>query len=388
MKTNKKILLIEHTGAEFIISRLKLGLFLKEKGYEVFALIPEEADKKYHNIIEKNGLHVLTYPYERNTRNPLSNLKSIFHFRRLFKLHQFDLIHSFKFQPNLYAALGKLFFKKTKLVLHITGLGVVFTDKKTFKIRLLRWVSRCLFLLNFCIADRLVFQNPDDEEDLWLTDFFHKKHCVIQGSGVDIHRFDKRNHDRSDIRKQLKVENKLVLTFISRLVWQKGIREAIEAVEGLFGDFKALHLLIVGNIDYSNPESVSKDFIQRYENHPQISFLGMRSDIPEILAATDVYVYPSYYREGVPRTALEALATGIPVITTDMPGCRLTVEDGKNGYLIPPKSVQATQIAIRKILDRKDLEEMGLRSREMAETKFQNDIIYKKIYDQYLEILP
>jgi len=384
---SKKILLIEHTTAEFVISRLQLGLFLIEKGHEVFALLPENDVTKYYDDISEKGIQILTYPYDRNTKSPLSNLKSILLFRRLFKAHKFDLIHSFKFQPNFYATLGKLLLRKIKLVLHITGLGVAFTDKNTLKIRFLRFVSRCIFLLNFVIADRLIFQNPDDENDLWLTHFFCKKHCVIEGSGVNIERFDKRNYDIEKIKRELGIEGKTVLTFISRLVWQKGVRETIEASERLFNDFPSLHLLIVGKIDNENPESISKEFIEKYKAYSQISFLGLRSDISEILAATDVYVYPSYYREGVPRTVLETLATGVPIITTDMPGCRLTIEDGKNGYLIPPKSVDETENALRKILVRKDLEEMGTYSRKLAEERFQNQIVYEKIYTQYLECL-
>jgi len=100
-----------------------------------------------------------------------------------------------------------------------------------------------------------------------------------------------------------------------------------------------------------------------------------------------IQVYPSYYREGVPRTVLEALATGVPVITTDMPGCRLTVEEGKNGHLIQPKSVNAAEDAIRKILAGKDREKMGMFSRNLAEQRFQNRIIYENIYEKYLEVI-
>lgn len=384
---SKKILLIEHTTAEFVISRLQLGLFLMEKGYEVYALLPENDVTNYYGEITGKGIHILTYPYHRNTGSLGSNIKSILLFRRLFKTHKFDLIHSFKFQPNFYATLGKLFLRKTKLVLHITGLGVVFTDKNTLKMRFFRFVSRCFFLLNFMIADRIIFQNPDDEKDLWLTRFFRKKHSVIEGSGVDIQKFDKRNFEIKKIKRELGVDGKIVLTFISRLVWQKGIRETIEAIERLCTDFPSVHLLIVGKIDYENPESVSEEFIEKYEPHPQISFLGLRRDIPEILAATDVYVYLSYYREGVPRTVLEALATGVPVITTDMPGCRLTVEEGKNGYLIPPKSVDAAEAAIRKALTQKNIKEMGAYSRKLAEQRFQNQIIYRNIYKKYIDVL-
>ena len=126
----KRILLIEHTSSEFIISRLKLGTFLMEQGHEVYALVPagKEADLAH---IRQAGLRLIPYPYERNTTSLGANLQLVRFFIRVFREHRFDLIHSFKFQPNLYAVLARLFSPPSFLVLHITGLGLVFTKERS-----------------------------------------------------------------------------------------------------------------------------------------------------------------------------------------------------------------------------------------------------------------
>ncbi|MFK7946498.1 MAG: glycosyltransferase family 4 protein [Saprospiraceae bacterium] len=382
-----KILLIEHTCSEFVSSRLRLGVFLKKQGYNVYALVPNNGKEQHYKTIKNAGLSLLTYPYKRNDTNISSNLKRIKIFRGLIKEHQFDIVHSFKFQPNLYAAISSLGIRKSKLVLHITGLGVAFSDKKTPKIRILRFISQAIFLFNFIIADRLIFQNHDDEKELWLTSLFKKKHSVIEGSGVDIEKFDKQNFDIQALKNKRNLEDKFIMTFISRLVWQKGVREVVQAMKVLLEQYPNFYLQIVGNTDPKNPETVTEEFINENRVEGSIDFLGRRSDIPELLAISDLYVYPSYYREGLPRTGLEALATGLPIITTDSPGCNLLIEEGENGYLVLPKSAEAVKEAIEKIYNGNKMTTMGKRSREIAETKYQNEIIYKRIYSKYLEIL-
>ncbi len=357
-----------------------------QQGHEVYALVPAGKEKDLEHI-RQSGIKLIAYPYERNMMSIGANIGVVRYFIRVFREHRFDLIHSFKFQPNLYAVLARLFSPKSFLVLHITGLGLVFTKERSFKLRLFQLASKLIFLFNFIFASRIVFQNPDDEADLWLTGLFSRKLTVIEGSGVDIEKFDRKHFDPVATRQQLQLApDKFILTFISRLVWQKGIREVVQAVEELSAEHPKLQLLVVGDSDKSNPQAVSEAFIQSFEKHPNITFLGRRSDIPEILSITDLYVYPSYYREGLPRTVLESLATGIPIITTDMPGCNLTIEEGKNGYLIGIENVQEIKDAILKVYQSGRAKEMGAHSRHLAETKFQNKIVYQRIYDNYLQL--
>ncbi len=155
-----KILLIEHTCSEFVSSRLALGEFLIEKNNEIYALVPHNGKEKDYRAIINSGLKLIKYPYERNDTKFFSNLNRVLLFRRLLKKHQFDIVHSFKFQPNFYAVLAKIGLKKIKLVLHITGLGVVFSDKKKLKIRLLRFISKCIFTSNFLFSSMQGVVNP------------------------------------------------------------------------------------------------------------------------------------------------------------------------------------------------------------------------------------
>lgn len=384
MSERKKILLVEHTWPEFTNSRLKLGVSLIEKGMEVHALLPtQKGVEEYRQKIEAAGLTILTYDYEKNTTAIFSNINFVKAFRKIFKENNYDIIHSFKFQPNLYTILGSLFSVKSKVVLHITGLGIVFAKPSTLKKSILKFVSRCIFLFNFIFADKIIFQNDDDEEELWLTSKFKNKTSVIEGSGVDTIRFDKNTYDKDKLRNSLHLEDRVVISFISRLVFAKGVRELINTIEAISQDYPEVLLLVVGSIDQDNPNSLTEEFISKYDKHPNIRFLGYRKDTAEILAITDIYAYPSYYREGVPRTVLEALSTGIPIITTNMPGCKLTVKNGENGYLIEPRSEESLKIALLNMLNDNKREEMGLSSRHLALSRFSNPIIYDKIFKTY-----
>jgi glycosyltransferase involved in cell wall biosynthesis len=140
--------------------------------------------------------------------------------------------------------------------------------------------------------------------------------------------------------------------------------------------------LIIGSPDNDNPRHVSQSFIDKFKNDTNISFLGRKENIEELLSVSDVFIYPSYYREGIPRGILEALSMSLPVITSNTPGCRLTVIEGKNGYLVRPKSEEDIIIAISKILN-DDLNNMGRISRNLAENEFQNEIIFNKIEKIY-----
>jgi glycosyltransferase involved in cell wall biosynthesis len=165
------------------------------------------------------------------------------------------------------------------------------------------------------------------------------------------------------------------------MIWEKGIKELISG-------FSLIHnpdilLLIVGWPDLENPRHIPCEFIKSIvDDSKNILFLGKRVDIPELLAASDVFLYPSYYREGIPRSILEALAMSLPIITTDMPGCNLTVENSKNGILIKPRSITEISRGIEYI-QKNNLLILGAESRKLAEYKFSDQIIYKNISNLY-----
>lgn len=381
---SQKILLIDHSCKEFLISRLPLGVYLKEKGYDVYALLPANGNKEVCEKIEASGVTLLTFPHKRNDLNLLSNIKKIFYYNSIFSKYKFDIIHSFKFQPNFYSCLAGFYLFRTKIVLHITGLGIAFTKKDSIKMKLYKFISQIIFFFNFLIADKIIFQNYDDEKELWHTPAQRKKFSVITGSGVDVEKFDKSHYDIPQSRSQLGLsKDQIVLTFISRLVWHKGIKELLEASKVISEKFSNLKVLIIGNRDTTNPESIPQNVIDQYSDIPNIEFLGYKDNVAELLAISDVYVYPSYYREGVPRSVLEAMSTGIPIITTDSTGCNLCVKEDSNGYLVAPKCSTSLANAITKILHTDKLQQMGESSRVLALQSFQNKLIYQNIFEVY-----
>lgn len=380
------IALLEHTGSEFYTSRLGLGIFLMKNGYKVIALIPSNTIPSVSQKIQSQNIDVELYPYERNSRKLFSNITTLKVIHAIFYDNKIDLIHSFKFQPNFYAVLSNLFSKK-KIILHITGLGIAFSESG-FKYKVLKYFSLLIFFFNFSRAQKIIFQNPEDILDIFFTPIFTKKIHLIKGSGVDLEKFNKNLYNKFQSREQNQIpKNSIVLTLVSRLLWSKGIKEAVESVQNLSKSFPKLLLLIIGSPDGNNPESVSKEYIESFKNDPNIKFLGKRENISELLALSDIYLYPSYYREGVPRSVLEALSTGLPIITTDMPGCRLTVKEGINGYLIKPRSVEDIEKAICNMIQNSpQWEGMGLNSRELAKNEFSNEIIYQKILEVYTDL--
>jgi glycosyltransferase involved in cell wall biosynthesis len=206
---------------------------------------------------------------------------------------------------------------------------------------------------------------------------------LIYGSGIDVNKYSSNSFERKNIRRDLGIqEEQRLFICVTRLIWEKGIKELVDAFTLVHADNKNFILYIVGWPDYDNPRHVTDQFINSVTKQSGINFLGKRTDIPELLAASDLFIFPSYYREGIPRNLLEALAMGLPIITTDMPGCRMAVTNGVNGLLIQPRSVEEILTAFRKIFGLNILE-MGKRSRELAIRVFKDKIIFQKITDAY-----
>lgn len=378
MPEKQKVLLIENLPSDFYNSRLALAQFLSLNGYDVYALIP--GGSKYSKFINDSDIKLIEYVFDRNDKSFLQILILALKFRRILNRHKFDVVHSFRFQPNLIHLIAGIGLNHKKII-HITGLGIVFSSN-SFKYIFLRLISQIIFLIQFIFADKIIVQNPDDINDIWASILFRKKVQLIYGSGVNLEEFNLKKFNKLEIRKTLKISNKLqVYICITRLLWEKGIKELIDGF--LLVNNPDILLLIVGWPDLENPRHIPNEFITTaVQNSTNIWYLGKREDIPELLAASDVFIYPSYYREGVPRSLLEALAMSLPIITTDMPGCKLAVENGINGILIKPRSVSEICHGITS-LQKSNILNFGIESRNLAENKFSDLIIYKQISNLY-----
>lgn len=374
----KRVLIIENCSADFYKARMPFVRFLKKLGWNVSALVPSG---EYVKLIREEDIEVYEYNLDRNNKGLKQVIKLVKIYNGIIEKNQIDVVHSFRFQPNLINILANLFNKK-KVILHITGLGIAFSNN-SFRFLLYQFLSQLVFQLKLLRADRVIVQNQDDAKDIWFEYIWRKKFKLILGSGIDTYFFDRNAFNKVALRQQLNISSSdFIFICVTRLIWEKGINELVLSFKNINKTHSNTKLLIVGWSDYDNPRHISQEFINEWNGKYNIIFLGRKENIIELLAASDVFVYPSMYREGIPRGILEALSMGLPVITSDTPGCNLTVENGENGFLIKPGSISELTNVMYKILE-SDLKRMSSKSRTIAEEKFSNPLIFTQIEKIY-----
>ena len=321
-----RIAFLSHLDLNLYLFRLSWMRALAGDGHEVFAITPRGA---HFDSFARHGVQAVPWKMERGRTNLFSALSAYRDLKSILAEVRPDMVHAFTLQTSLYAALVGRKRISRKVFLHITGLGYIYTEDSP-RARLLRAVLSPVCRGTFRRAERVVFQNPDD-----MSDFRHivpeGKGAVIKGTGVDTDYYDSDRVDISEVealREEIGVpETAVVVTLIARLLYHKGLREFLEAARTLKAELGSVSFLVVGWIDEGNPAAVSRSFIEEAGREGAVRFLGWREDIREILTLTDIYCLPSY-REGTPRTVLEAMSMGKTVVTTDAPGCRQTVEKG------------------------------------------------------------
>jgi glycosyltransferase involved in cell wall biosynthesis len=236
-------------------------------------------------------------------------------------------------------------------------------------------------MYRFALASRrisVIFQNPDDRDYFIDKKITSKNNSyLILGSGVDTDLFSPSSEDP--------IKHNLTVLFFGRMLWDKGIEYLIDATNILKSEGIEFTLNLAGEPDKSNPSHITLEQLKEWENNGLVNYLGYCSDMVEIIRASDLVVLPTYYREGVPLSLIEAASVGKPIVTTDMPGCREIVVDGVNGFLVPVKDSIALADKIREILLNKDLRVLfGRKSRERAIHLFAKEIVAKRTIEIYL----
>ncbi len=388
-KKTFKVALVENFGSDFVGARLRFALFLKEQGAQVTAIVPGDG---HSETIRKNGIHVVEVNSNVRDKNVFKVLSYARQLRSILKKENFDIVHFYRFQPNIIGTVVAGIFTRSHIVNHITGLGLAFTSK-TAKNLFLQTVTKLLYKLNgFFFGPHFICQNEQDIEDLNL-----KGGAVcIKGSSVNEAKFSKGLKETykghvSKIREELNLSNQddaKVFLFVSRLLREKGVVELIKGfIDATEISNQSLRLILVGWSDPDNPSSVKIDELERLiEGREDITYLGKRTDVHRLISIADVSILPTYYREGVPRFLLESMAMAKPIITTKMPGCEDLIEGNKNGELIEPKDAHAIKNAILNIIDR-DMLVLGSKSSEIYHSKYSEKKVYSSILELYNKIL-
>lgn len=352
---SRRIVVIGSCGISLLNFRLQLLQEMQKKNYEVHAIASD--NKQVADTLASLGIKF--YPILIN-RHSLSPLKSLRYFLDLYKKIKFikpDVSLSYTIKPVIYGTIAATLAGVKKKFCLITGLGYVFTAKNA-KATIIKGFVCFLYIIAFSFSTKVIFQNEDDRNYLCsLRLIKRKKTDIVNGSGVDLNHFTPQPFPE-----------KLTFLMISRLLPEKGIFEYIEACKRIKKEYPDIRCCLVGYID--NPlAGITEKTLQTWQSYG-IEYLGRQNDVRPALSETSVYVLPSY-REGTPRSVLEAMAMGRPIITTDTPGCKQTVEDGRNGFLVPIKDSEALYQAMLKFIRNSSLIHcMGELSLAVAQKKF------------------
>ena len=362
-----KFLMISSFLPSVLNFRGKLLDAIQAKGYEIHIMVPELANfqEEYQKLIAL-GYQVHEIPMQRTGTNPLADLKLLKNMYQQIRQIQPDVVLSYTIKPVIYGTLAAGLAKVPKRFALITGLGYAFQNVETAKRSIFQKLVHGLYAQALKYAHKVFFQNPDDLklfEEMHLLEA-NKPAVVVNGSGVNVQDFEVMP---LPINEQGGVKASFLL--IARLLGDKGIREYMAAARSIKAQYPEAEFHLVGWID-DNPSAISQQELETWVNDKIVNYWGKLSDVRPAITASSVYILPSY-REGTPRTVLEAMAMGRAVITTDAPGCRETVSHGVNGYLVAVKSVdQLVQSMQYFIEDPKLMISMGQRSREIALNKY------------------
>ncbi|MEE8450613.1 MAG: glycosyltransferase family 4 protein [Thermoguttaceae bacterium] len=372
-----------HIGGEDVALRIPLLLKLRERGFRVGAVGSQDGQ-----LFSEHDIPYWHYPLERFV-TPLADLRARRRLFELFSSHKPDVVHAFDTKPAIFGTIAAHRANVPARVRTVTGMGYVYSSSSPLALTL-RPIYRHLQRKASQAASVTVFQNSDDRAYFRAHDMVRPGYdALVLGSGIDVEQFTRQRPNNGTLvrlREQLGTRGRLVVTMVSRLVRYKGVVEYLRAARAVRRTFRDVRFLLVGPLDSEGRQGVSRSVIEQYRD--DVRYLGRRDDVAALLALTDVFVLPSYYREGVPRVLLEAGAMGLPLITTGMPGCKEVVHHGRNGLVVPPRKVGPLAEAITQMLASPDTRsEMGKASRRHIRKHFDLEHVtnaYEKIYREAL----
>lgn len=354
----QRVLLLGSFAPSLIGFRGPLLAELVRRGHEVFAACPQIDEHTAHHV-RALGATPVEVPVGRGSLNPIRALRSIRAMKAEFLRLSPDVIIAYTIMPVVFGAIAAKSAGVGRFVAMITGLGYAFTGGREPKRLLSRMVAQFLYRRAFRVADIAIFQNDDDRQEFRRLRLLRPElpTALTNGSGVDTQYYT-----------PAPLPGTFTFLMIARLLKDKGLREFGAAARALKIKYPHVRIALAGWLD-ATPDSISQSELDAMIAGG-IEYLGHLEDVRPAIAAASVYVLPSY-REGTPRSVLEAMAMGRAIITTDAPGCRETVVPNENGFLVEPRSADALLAAMRRFVDEPELAlAMGVASRYIAESKY------------------
>jgi glycosyltransferase involved in cell wall biosynthesis len=353
--------------------RRRMILKFIESGFEVIVIAPKD---EYVDKFRELGIQTVDVYMDKKGKNPLNDIKTYKSFLSVYRNQKIDIALQYTIKPNVY---GTLAAKKCNIpvINNIAGLGTLFIKETIFT-----HIAKMLYRWSQRKADIVIFQNRDDSK-LFLDNKIVLQNQVVQvpGSGVDLSRFKPRK----------KSPQNSVFTFllIARMIEEKGVRVLVDAGKILAERGLKFNIQLLGFLAVENPSAITREQMNEWATLDFVEYLGVSDSVENIIAEADCVTLPSYYREGVPRTLLEAAAMGKPIVTTDNVGCREVVDEGRNGYKCAVKDSKALADSMEKMLMLSSEEYLNMcqYSREKMVQEFDEAIVIQAYFDCIKKII-
>ena len=348
-------------------------LSLIENGYEVIAIAPKD---EYSNKLIVLGCTFVDINIDKGGTNPFKDLSTFYSFCKIYRKNKPAMVLNFTPKNNIYSTLAASLYQ-IRSINNIAGLGILFINESASS-----KIARLLYKMSQSKASKIFFQNEDDKK-LFLSKNLAPEHLTarLPGSGVDLKRFE---------LQETNDDGKVSFLLIARMLFDKGVGHYVDAARELKEKYgNKVEFKLLGFLDVDNPSAVSKEQMSEWVSEGIVNYLGTSDSVEQEIAKVDCMVLPSYYREGVPKSLLEAGAMGKPIVTTDNVGCRETVDDGINGFLCDLRSTESLVLQLDKMINltHEQRLEMGRASRTKIEQEFDEKIVINKYLDAVKECI-
>lgn len=361
MRGKTKLLYLVTEDWYFWSHRLPLARAARDRGYDVvIATRVGECRER----IESEGFRLLDIRLRRRSRNPVQEILAIAEIAAIYRRERPDLVHHVAVKPVLYGSLAARWTGVPRVINALAGMGYLFTSSHR-RARLLQSMLEPAFRAALAVpGNRVILQNPDDARLLVERELIRREQvALIRGSGVDTRHFSPRPEQ----------EGSPLVVLASRMLWDKGVKEFVEAARILRKEGAAARFALVGDGDPDNPASIPTSTLKDWERRGDVEWWGFRGDMPDVFQQAHIVILPSY-REGLPKVLLEAAACGRPIVATDTPGCREIVRDGVNGFLVPVRDPLSLARAVKRLIDSKELrQQMGGEGRRIVLDEFSQE---------------
>ncbi len=377
MSDSKKYRIAVVANATWNIYNFRLNILdvLLANDFEVFVVAPVDKYIFYKEDFPEI-VHIPIKKLSRDGTNPVKEIILINEFVQIYKKIKPDIILHYTIKPNIYGGIAAGILSIPSIAV-VTGLGYAFIHKG-----IIQSITRLLYRFSSRYHKKIIFENTDDLE-LFVKGRLIKanKGISIKGCGVDVEYF-------SPVEQNGKNKDKIIFTFIGRLLYDKGVVEFVEAAKIIKKEYKNAEFWLIGEIDKNNPAMVKEEDLINWVKNKTVIYHGFKQNVKRYISKSDCIVLPSY-REAIARTISEGLAMAKPVITTDTAGCRETIEEGKNGYLVPVKEINSLALAMKKMIElpKEERIKMGKYGREKAIREFDDNLIADDILNIILDIL-